>query len=111
MKKKAKQAEDAPQYDDFGQLIIKATKLKPKSKKELAKINSDLKHLLETDTDKHFEGINREDNKKYINLKKIKKVQLDEFYKLELTKEEFKVIKSHILREYPPPQPISVILF
>ena len=103
MKKKAKQVEDAPQYDDFGQLIIKATKLKPKSKKELAKINSELKRPPETDIDKYFEKMNRESNKSYFNLRKIKKVQLDEYYKLELTKEEFEVIKFHILREYPYP--------
>jgi len=103
MKKKAKQVEDAPQYDDYGEEIIKATKLKPKSKKELAKINSELKRPPETDIDKHFEEINRESNKSYFNLRKIKKAQLDEFYKLELTKEEFEVIKFHVLREYPYP--------
>ena len=88
MKKKAKQVEDAPQYDDFGQLIIKATKLKPKSKKELAKINTNQK----------------KDISEYFDLKKIKKTELEKFYKIKLSKEEFEVIKWRSIRgsnEFP----------
>jgi len=103
MKKKAKQVGDAPQYDDFGEEIIKAIKVKPKSKKELAKINANQERLEDAKLDKLLKRLDRQQENTYFNLRKIKKVQLDEYYKLELTKEEFEVIKFHILREYPYP--------
>ena len=73
------------------------------TKKELAKINSELKRPPETDIDKYFEKMNRESNKSYFNLRKIKHPSIMAFPFRELTKEEFEVIKFHILREYPYP--------